>query len=92
MTCVTSGGDIVIELWYDSGGGWTSAGSYTDTGAVATYPNLAAAGYAGVSTYYSSAANTTYGVDDFAAGEISTWTPETNSAAVIRTVTSGARW
>lgn len=68
LRVMTSSGNIVIETWADTGSGWTLLGTYTDTGAVATYPNLASAGNIGFRLYGNGYTEPNRHVDDFGGG------------------------
>jgi len=68
MCVKTSGNNNIIEVWLDTGSGWTLAGSVTDTNANSTYPIIANAGYIGFSVYGNNL--TTRSIDDFGGGTV----------------------
>lgn len=63
-----SGNDILIDCWADKndGFGWVNIGSYTDAGAVTTYPLLAGSGNIGFRLFGN--AFVTRSIDDFGGG------------------------
>lgn len=65
----TSGNDVTIEVWADSGSGWTMLGSYTNTGVLSGTPALAS-GYVGFQLFGNNA--TTRSIDDFGGGTVGT--------------------
>lgn len=69
LRTLTVGGDIVNEIWLGGGGGaYSLLGSYTDVGAVATFPLLANAGYPGFRQWGNGA--TTRSIDNFGGGTV----------------------
>lgn len=67
----TSGADLLVEVWSDSGSGWTLRSTITDTGAVATYPDLASAGgWIGFALYGDGLTTVTRSIDDFGGGTV----------------------
>lgn len=65
------GADIQVEAWADSGGGWAQQGStYVDTGAIASFPNLANDGFIAFKFYGAGAADLRRQIDDFGGGTI----------------------
>lgn len=63
-----SGDDIVIEMYLDTGSGWSLLDSFTDTGAVSSFPSLAASGFIGF-RLFGDGLSDTRSIDDFGGGE-----------------------
>lgn len=75
MRVTNVGADIFLEIWADTGSGWTLRASATDTGAIASFPAVAAAGHIGFDLY-GDGASLTRSIDNFGGGTVS------NSATV----------
>lgn len=69
-SCVTSGGDIIVSVFVDTGAGWRLLGAINDVGAVGAFPLLATAGYIGCQTLGAGYTDATRSIDEFGGGEI----------------------
>lgn len=74
MCVKTQGDDNLIEIWTETGSGWTEVGNVVDTGANTSFPVIANAGYIAFSVFGNSAI--TRSIDNFGGGTVVTTPPE----------------
>jgi len=88
------GGDYVVEVWHAPVGTgiWGLEVSYTDTGAVATYPDLDGVGYSGFALWGSGNASLTRQIDDFGGGTVGGGAPVLPSDTPFPPLGRGATW